>query len=809
MKSQKTLVGKCTFEPSKTKCPKSAIAYELFSVYQWVNTVECNGVKLTEDEREKVAQFLLRTEKCDFSRVRKLLGRESAQFKFNYKDQDKITGTHTISNLSSKKFFGESWFSFSEKEQEDIWHILYFFDSKTRLKEYAMNHWQFDASKADAIADFHLKDTYGSLSRKAIQHILPFLKQGFTYDTAVVLGGIRNVFGTRWDDLTEEQKRFLTDNVPDIISTRIKGGFIGAIRNMLEKEFGVTETPSRRLYHHSASIQVSEIRDFLPTGKQADAQIQSIRNPVVITALFELRTLINSLIKDYGPLDEIKIEMARDLKASRMQRNKMRNEQQRLERENDRVKKRLLEEGQRITHTNMLLYKLWEECKNTCPYTGQPIPLHKLFSGEVQIEHIHPWSRSLNDSFLNKTLCYTDENRRKGDRTPYEFYGGDEQNWSAVKERALKLFSDTKEYPNAYKKFQRFVQQQFDDDFASRQLNDTRYISREAKNYLTQVCSKVTVLPGQMTANLRQKWGLDNILNEANTKNRGDHRHHAIDALVVACGRVAHLQELSRWNSYNRSYDLREFPLPWPSFRFDAERATESLLVSHRQLLKTITVRHHVTHKNGKTYINKGIAARGQLHKEFSYGRRKPPGSENETYHIRKGVETIKSKKHIDNVVDSTIRELILKRVQELGGFTNDTIPSTTFFTTQDDGKRIPQLFLPNKNGSPVPILKVRMKETMNKAKQVRRDTNLFVNPRNNHHVVIFEQQNGKLDKEVISLWEVVERKKQGLPIVSLPVEGRRIIETFSINDMFLLYKKEEEINWVDPDYRELSEYLY
>lgn len=259
--------------------------------------------------------------------------------------------------------------------------------------------------------------------------------------------------------------------------------------------------------------------------------------------------MVNELIDEFGKIDEIKVEMARDLKASKSQRNTIRTEQKRLERENDRVKAKIEEAGQRVTHESLLKYKLWEECKQTCPYTGAVIPVHKLFTGEIQIEHIHPWSLSLNDSFSNKTLCYADENRLKGDKTPFEFYGNDESNWTMIKERALKLFSDTKEYPKAYQKFKRFVQIKFDDDFTSRQLNDTRYISKEAKNYLTQICNKVTVAPGQMTANLRQKWGLNYILNEQDgEKTREDHRHHAIDALVMALSKVSYLQELSKWN---------------------------------------------------------------------------------------------------------------------------------------------------------------------------------------------------------------------------------------------------------------------
>jgi CRISPR-associated endonuclease Csn1 len=122
--------------------------------------------------------------------------------------------------------------------------------------------------------------------------------------------------------------------------------------------------------------------------------------------------------------------------------------------------------------------------------------------------------------FQTKHCVYEHENRKKGNKTPFEFYGSDEANWSAIKERALKLFSDTKEYPNAYQKFKRFVQQKFDDDFSSRQLNDTRYISKEAKNYLSKVCKNVMVSPGQATSNLRQKWGLNHILNDDKMRRR-------------------------------------------------------------------------------------------------------------------------------------------------------------------------------------------------------------------------------------------------------------------------------------------------
>ena len=807
LRSQKHLVGNCSFEPRKTKCPISAIPFEQFRVWQWVNTVEYNGKKISQEEKEKIVEFLFANEKPEFKKIRKVIGKESAEFKFNYKDDDKIVGTHTISNLSNKKYFGKKWFEFTEKEQEDIWHVLYFFDSKSNLKEYAIKNWNFTEEQAESISKFNVKDGYASLSRKAISNILPFLKLGFTYDVAVVLGGIKNVFGSDWEKLSDEKRNFFYDNVYEIVRSKNKGGFIEIIKDILRNDYNISDNQLRKLYHHSATIDATELLEKLPVGKDADKDIQAIRNPIVITALFELRKLVNELIDEHGKIDEIKVEMARDLKISKSQRNKIRKEQKRLERENDRVKARLLEERQRVTHDNILLYKLWEECKHTCPYTGKPISVTQLFSGEVQIEHIHPWSRSLNDSFSNKTLCYADENRKKGNKTPFEFYGSDEANWSAIKERALKLFSDTKEYPNAYQKFKRFVQQKFDDDFSTRQLNDTRYISKEAKNYLSKICNKVTVSPGQATSNLRHKWGLNQILNDDNEKTREDHRHHAIDALVMACTKVSYVQELSKWNRYNRGYDVKDFPMPWLTFWKDAEKAVNQILVSHKKVSNDITVRTHTTEKNGKKHTNLGVAARGQLHKETVYGKRTFNGEE--AFHVRKPIESIETAKQIAKVVDESIRLLILKRVNELGGFVKDKVPANTFFIVDENGVKQPQIFLPNQNGAPVPILKVRVKENIGGAVKLKTNVNQWVNPRNNHHVLIYKDEKGNLKEEVVTFWTVVERKRTGQSVYQLPIDGKEIVTTLHINDMFLLGLSEDEINWENPDYKVLKEHLY
>lgn len=793
LRSQKHLKGNCTLEPQKHRCQVSAIPFEKFRIYQWVNTLECNGVKIAQEDRETIAQFLFRNEKSTFKKLRVLINKQDSSFKFNYKDEDKIVGSHTISKLSSKSFFGESWFGFTNKEQEDIWHVLHFFDSKKNLREYAIKKWGFNESKAAKIADFNLKDDYANLSRKAILNILPFLKQGFAYDISVVLGGIKNAFGNKWEKLKEDQKELILNHVPDLVRAKIRGGFIEEIKSFLRSEFELGKKDLDKLYHHSAIIKANTVLDKLPTGKEADREIQSIRNPVVIAALFELRKVVNALLEKFGPFDEIKVEMARELKQSKSQRYKVRKEQQRLEKENDRIRSEV-EKYKRPTHENILKFKLWEECKHTCPYTGKTIPINELFGGKWQIEHIHPWSRSLNDSFMNKTLCDADENRKKGNQTPFEFYSVNEAKWEEVKERALKLFSDTKEYPAAYQKFKRFVKQKFDEDFTSKQLNDTRYISKEAKNYLMQICSKVNVSPGQITAKLRHLWGLNEILNQENEKSREDHRHHAIDALVVACTKLSYVQELSKWNRYNRPIDVEGFSEPWNHFFSYAKEATDSILVSHRRENKILSARTYRTRKEDKLYENLGVSARGQLHKESVYGKRQPPLSD-EAFHIRKPITELKTEKQIKKVVDPVIRKLIFERIEKIGGFENAKVPQNTFYEANEEGKLLPQIFLPNRNGDPVPVLKVRMSENLSGAAQLKERENKWVNPRNNHHVLIYKNEKGDLKEDVVTFWTVVERKRNGLPVYQLPEDGVEIVETLHINDIFLLNSHIEEVN--------------
>jgi CRISPR-associated endonuclease Csn1 len=815
LRSQKHTVGKCHFEPTKAKCPISAIEFELFRIHQFINTIEYNGSFLNEEERRIVLGDLLKKEKPKFKAIRKSLKLHSAEFKFNYKDDDVCPGSYTISQLSGKKFFGESWFNKSVKEQRDIWHILFSFDDKEKLVDYARKNWGFDQDQQKNISKFNLKKDYSNLSLKAINNILPFLELGYGYDVAVALGGVKNVFGGDWENLSDSDRDFIVSNVPSIVHSNLRGGYIDSLRQVLMDEFGVDEKRLSKLYHHSTSIHVGDLLDKLPVSGEADHEIQSIRNPVVIQGLFELRKLVNCLIDEYGKPDIIKIELARDLKNSKSKRREIRLEQKKLEQVNQHIVEKLTHYGIRPTHNSILKYKLWCECEKICPYTGRSISFEQLFggSGEVQIEHIFPWSRSLDDSFMNKTLCFADVNREKGDRTPYEYFSqkfGNEK-WEEVKSRALSLFYDVRQlpdryFPNRYAKYKRFIAKKFNDDFVSRQLNDTRYISKEASNYLKKICSNVQVAPGLSTATLRHHWGLNSILSETGEKTRDDHRHHAIDALVMACTERTHLQELSRINQYSSLNEISSVDDPWGSFRKQAESFAKQILVSHKVNKKVISVRQNYTKKNGRIYSNLGISARGQLHKETVYG--KPMGLTN-IYHVRKPLESITTSTHVSKIVDDRIRNLIEGRINSLGGYKGKNVPKDAFFSYDDYGNRIPLINLPNRNGDPVPVLKVRVKEVLSNAEQLHEETNGYVNPNSNHHVLIYKDFEGELKESIVSFWAAAERKLQKQEVFQLPSDGSEIVATIAENEMFLIDKSGEITDWVNLPRQEISRYLY
>jgi CRISPR-associated endonuclease Csn1 len=339
-----------------------------------------------------------------------------------------------------------------------------------------------------------------------------------------------------------------------------------------------------------------------------------LRNPVILRALAELRLVANALLRRYGKPALIRLELIRDLKKPRSVRANIADKNR--EREADREGAR-----RKITSTGLVAqpsgedidkWLLAEECHWQCPYTGQTITPQLLFgpSVEFQIEHIVPRSRSLDNSFANKTLCQVDENLRKHNRTPLEAYGSDVQRWHEVLRR-VRSFQGA----GAAGKFKRFqwaaddLERIYGDDFTRRHLQDTAWASRLAADYLGTLFGgtidaegrrRVQTVSGTVTGLIRQSLGLSAALLEradlpalpppvegqrkpgAPDKLRADHRHHAIDAVVIALTTPTIVQQLSRlFEAGHDGHDLDLSP-PWPELGAQLRACLDRMIVSHR-----------------------------------------------------------------------------------------------------------------------------------------------------------------------------------------------------------------------------------
>lgn len=393
-------------------------------------------------------------------------------------------------------------------------------------------------------------------------------------------------------------------------------------------------------WHHS-DHRTGEVMDILPyygevlerhvipgTGDRSDDDVTRygrIMNPTVHIGLNQLRRVVNKVIEVYGKPDEIVVELARDLKMSKPQKDEL-NKRNRVNREAAEKRSKILAElGQSDTGANRAILRLWEDLgrdvmTRNCPYTGQRISVGMLFDGSCDIDHILPYSRTLDDSFANRTLCLREANREKRDQTPWEAWG-DTERWHAI-EANLKNLPDNKKWRFAPDAMERFEGER---DFLDRALVDTQYLSRIAKIYLEALYTEgghVWVVPGKLTEMLRRHWGLNSLLPDHNQgaakpKNRTDHRHHAIDAAVVAATDRALINRISkaagREEIAGRSAEeiARDTSEPWKHFRADIGAHLEKIIVSHRADHGRIDPESRRQGRDSTT---------GRLHNDTAYG---------------------------------------------------------------------------------------------------------------------------------------------------------------------------------------------
>ena len=353
-----------------------------------------------------------------------------------------------------------------------------------------------------------------------------------------------------------------------------------------------------------------------------------ITNPTVHIGLNQLRRLVNKIISVHGKPDQIVVELARDLKLSEDQK---RNVQRDIKKNTEAAIARgakLEEMGVPNNGANRMVLRLWEDLgrdvlTRNCPYTGKQISPAMLFDGSCDVDHILPYSRTLDDSFSNRTLCLKEANRQKSSKTPWEIWG-DTPQWDVIHNN-LKNLPSNKAWRFASDAIEKF---EGENDFSARALKDTQYLSRIARSYLDTLYdgqdgrSHVWVVPGRLTAMLRRHWGLNGIatlsdseMQTVKAKNRTDHRHHAIDAAVIAAtdrSLIKRIADMARKGEMSGVENVaRSIPPPWEAFRADITAQLNRMIVSHRADHGRINPE---ARKLGRDRTS------GQLHNDTAYG---------------------------------------------------------------------------------------------------------------------------------------------------------------------------------------------
>jgi CRISPR-associated endonuclease Csn1 len=727
---RKSTLGRCSLIPDAPLCPKGSWLSQQRRMLEKVNTLAIvggNARPLDAEERAAILAALSEQKAMSWPGVRKALkplfkarGESPDAIKFNLEYGDEKGGLKgNLVETDLARVFGARWATHPQRQElrefapRALWECDYGEVGKQRVVIRPEADRQnrraalvgelvarFNASEAEAteIAKLRFPQGWEPYSTEALQRMLPELERGEKFGS-LISSPEREV----WRDATFPDRDRPTGEILDLLPS-----------------------PS-------------------PRHREEERRFANLRNPTVKRVQNEMRKVVNNLIGAYGKPDLIRIELAREVGLSKAERE----ERTSAMRANERARKAALTDlvanGVAASDDDIQKWLLWKECGEVDPYTGDRIGFDALFrEGAYQIEHIWPRSRSFDDSFRNKTLCRADINRDKGDRTPFQFFKQTRpDDWEAAKTRIWKMVGAKGMRAG---KAKRFCADKTLDDFAARQMVDTSYAARQARESLMRLWAdvgptaevKVQAVAGRVTAQLRRLWGLNHVLGDTGEKNRADHRHHAIDALVVACAHGGYAIKLSAYlqakDAFDRGRDAKpsfEAERPWPTIREDAQVAADAIVVSHR-------VRRKVS---------------GPLHKETIYGdteiEEKNAGTTYRLFVARKPVERL-TKGELERIVDAPVRAAVTAWVAEHGG----------------DAKKAFGAGFPRIGENGPPIRKVRLRMPQQLALMAKVSTG-YADRGENHHVAIFRDAQGRGVPEVVSLFEAARRLARREPIVN------------------------------------------
>jgi len=643
LRSAKGLVGKCSIITSKTRLMAAHPLPQEVRMLQFVNNVRITESgkterQLSQAERDKAVSVLSNCGKLTIKQFRDLLGLpKKSKLNFDNDDDTHAYGMGTSSALRS--ILGKQWESLDEPKKELLIYDLSSFNKRDALLRHLDRKWGITGAEAEELSELTLEAGYSNHCREALQAIRHYLL-----------------------NQDPESMRWLT--YPEA---------------------------KQKAFPQSRTMQTFE---RLPPVRNA---LRGITNPAVIRALTELRKVVNELIDRFGQPGSVRIELARELKKTKKERKKIedlvREQAKNRSKAISRIRNDFTGYAEKSGYDRGIeMVLLAEECNWQCPYTGEAISSVKDLIGDnsrFDIEHIFP-RRYLDNSFSNKTLCLHHENRNiKKDRLPAIAYQGSPDRFEEILARVRRFRG-----PAANKKLQRFMATEVPNDFVNRQLDETRYISRTAAEYVGLIFGgridengrqRVFTVSGGLTAILRGQWKLNQILGMTAEKNRADHRHHAIDAIVIACTDSNAIQSLQNAAAIGWQHgDLKRIPSIDPPF-------SEILEASRRSVLSII-----VSHRPNRK-LN------GPLHAETLYSVRRNLQGKYDTK-SRRPLEKITAAQ-IDLIVDTRVKEIVKKKYEEL--LTKHKAPRMAgdLFTIENHP------FIENSDGSRTPIHSVRIWE--------------------------------------------------------------------------------------------------
>ncbi len=684
-------VGKCTLERNNNRCAAARLEAQRFRILSFVNTIcyQClitgENKPLSFEQKEKVYNELEQNPKITISAFRKMVGLKS-RVKLNYETTDfnrQAIGNITYCTIAA--LLGDAWSDWREEKRKELVEDLLTMHSKKALFKRLTTHWskensdeleKIDKKTALKLCSIELPPGHAHLSLKAINKILPELQKGAIYSTACQKAG----------------------------------------------------------YDHAATQEVKVV-DLLPAPPD-------LRNPVVNRGLSELRRVVNAMIQEFGKPDVISIELARDMTLSKKEKKRLQDQNKKNEESNQMAQSAYAayakEQGlsSYASHDDRLRYRLWKDQDKRCAYSGESINISTLFSAEIEIDHIAPLSRSLDDSYMNKVVCFAHKNKTKGQRTPYQAFG-DTDKWEQIVE-AISRWDDQLSAKRA-----RFYYSDEDmkKNFTAAQLNNTQYFAKEALHYLSQLGTDTQVTKGRAVSWLRHQWNLNGLLNEkaAGVKNREDNRHHAIDALVIA------LTNRSLYNLLSQQARAKE---AGRELRYKAPNMDPALLRQMGACLEKMIVSYKPSRK-----------LEGALHEDTGRGY-------NPKTSIAYSRAAVDPDLKITRVIDPVVKGILERHLQQYGGSANEKQAKKRAFSSEH-----PVFHIDNKT----PIFRVRIasrkglkpkEAAKNMLGITRKDSTnsifRYVTYGNTHCVKIYKQADGAIQFSFITAWEYAQHIRGG-----------------------------------------------